>query len=152
MEGTALWSSLRLSVGSFLADLERQGAFYDHFVTCDATTTTPTDIDNGVVNIVVGIAPLKPAELIVLRIQQLAGGTAGLDNPYKGGRGMPTNTEFPKATYRYDPYRNFKFRLKWDGKYVAGFSKVSALADSPTLRICSSSSATPAVPAPDTAW
>jgi phage tail-like protein len=40
---------------------------------------------------------------------------------------MPTNTEFPKATYRYDPYRNFKFRLKWDGIYVAGFSKVSAL-------------------------
>jgi phage tail-like protein len=40
---------------------------------------------------------------------------------------MPTNTEFPKATYRFDPYRNFKFRLKWDGKYVAGVSKVSAL-------------------------
>ncbi|HEY0044651.1 MAG TPA: phage tail protein [Allosphingosinicella sp.] len=40
---------------------------------------------------------------------------------------MPTNTEFPKATYRYDPYRNFKFRVKWDGKYVAGVSKVSAL-------------------------
>lgn len=40
---------------------------------------------------------------------------------------MPTNTEFPKATYRYDPYRTFKFRLKWDGKYVAGVSKVSAL-------------------------
>lgn len=40
---------------------------------------------------------------------------------------MPGNTEFPKATYRYDPYRNYKFRLKWDGKYVAGVSKVSAL-------------------------
>ncbi len=40
---------------------------------------------------------------------------------------MPNNTEFPKETYRYDPYRNFKFRLKWDGKYVAGMSKVSAL-------------------------
>ena len=40
---------------------------------------------------------------------------------------MPTNTEFPKATYRYDPYRNFKFRVKWDNKYVAGVSKVSAL-------------------------
>src|SRR5665213_2945337 len=39
---------------------------------------------------------------------------------------MP-NTEFPKATYRYDPYRNFKFRLKWDNKYVAGVSKCSAL-------------------------
>ena len=40
---------------------------------------------------------------------------------------MPTNTEFPKATYRYDPYRNYRFRLKWDGKYVAGVSKVSPL-------------------------
>ena len=40
---------------------------------------------------------------------------------------MPTNTEFPKATYRYDPYRNYKFRVKWDGKYVAGVSRVSAL-------------------------
>ena len=39
---------------------------------------------------------------------------------------MP-NTKFPKATYRYDPYRNFRFRVKWDGKYVAGVSKVSAL-------------------------
>jgi phage tail-like protein len=40
---------------------------------------------------------------------------------------MPNNTEFPKATYSYDPYRNFKFQVKWDNKYVAGFSKVSAL-------------------------
>jgi phage tail-like protein len=40
---------------------------------------------------------------------------------------MLSNSELPKATYRYDPYRNFKFRLKWDGKYVAGVSKVSAL-------------------------
>jgi phage tail-like protein len=40
---------------------------------------------------------------------------------------MPTSTAFPKSTYRYDPYRSFKFRLKWDGRYVAGVSKVSAL-------------------------
>ena len=40
---------------------------------------------------------------------------------------MPNNTEFPNATYRYDPYRNFKFRVKWDGNCVAGVSKVSAL-------------------------
>ncbi|MDF7776234.1 phage tail protein [Sphingomonas sp. AOB5] len=44
-----------------------------------------------------------------------------------GCTNMPENTDFPKATYRYDPYRNYKFRLKWDGKYVAGISKVSAL-------------------------
>jgi hypothetical protein len=30
------------------------------------------------------------------------------------------NTQFPKATYRYDPYKNFRFLVKWDGKYVAG--------------------------------
>lgn len=69
-----LWSSLRLSVGGFLADLARKGAFYDHAVACDSTTTTQADIDNGVVNIVVRIAPVKPAEFIVLQIQQLAGG------------------------------------------------------------------------------
>ncbi len=40
---------------------------------------------------------------------------------------MAANTQFPAATYRYDPYRNYKFRLKWDGNYVAGISKVSAL-------------------------
>ena len=40
---------------------------------------------------------------------------------------MPNNTEFPKATYRCDPYRNFRFRVKWDNKYVAGVSKVSSL-------------------------
>ncbi|MDN3645215.1 phage tail protein [Pontixanthobacter aestiaquae] len=43
---------------------------------------------------------------------------------------MNNSTEFPKATYRYDPYRSHKFRLKWDGEYVAGFSKVSALSRS----------------------
>ncbi len=40
---------------------------------------------------------------------------------------MPGNAEVPEADPRYDPYRNFKFRVKWDGKYVAGVSKVSAL-------------------------
>jgi phage tail-like protein len=40
------------------------------------------------------------------------------------------NTGLPKATYRCDPYRNYKFRVKWDGKYVAGVSKVSALSRS----------------------
>lgn len=40
---------------------------------------------------------------------------------------MPSNTEFPKASHRNDPYANFRFRLKWDGRYVAGVSKVSGL-------------------------
>ncbi len=35
--------------------------------------------------------------------------------------------EFSVNTQRFDPYKNFKFRVKWDGRYVAGISKVSAL-------------------------
>lgn len=65
-----LWSSLRLSVSSFLADLARQGAFYNYLVACDATTTTPDDIENGRVNILVQIAPVRPAEFVMITIQQ----------------------------------------------------------------------------------
>jgi phage tail-like protein len=35
--------------------------------------------------------------------------------------------EFEVNTDRFDPYKNFKFRVKWDGRYVAGVSKISAL-------------------------
>ena len=35
--------------------------------------------------------------------------------------------QFPANPERFDPYKNFKFRVKWDGKYVAGISKVSSL-------------------------
>jgi phage tail sheath protein FI len=72
----ALWSTLRLSVTSFLADLARQGAFYNYAVTCDASTTTPTDIANGKVNILVQIAPVKPAEFVMIQIQQTAATSA----------------------------------------------------------------------------
>jgi hypothetical protein len=71
-----LWSQLRASIGAFLQDLFRQGAFQGrtprdaYFVRCDAETTTQYDIDRGIVNIVVGFAPLKPAEFVVLSIQQ----------------------------------------------------------------------------------
>jgi hypothetical protein len=71
----ALWSQLRLSINTFMADLARQGAFYNYYVTCDATTTTPADIALGVLNIIVGVAPVMPAEYIVLQIQQWAGQT-----------------------------------------------------------------------------
>ena len=69
----ALWSALRLSVGGFMAELSRQGAFYDYKVACDATTTTQRDIDLGNVNVLVQFAPVKPAEFVVLQIQQQAG-------------------------------------------------------------------------------
>jgi uncharacterized protein len=72
----SLWAQLRLTIGSFMGDLARQGAFYDYFVRCDKSTTTQFDIDRGRVNVIVGMAPVKPAEFIILTIQQLAGQTA----------------------------------------------------------------------------
>jgi phage tail sheath protein FI len=77
-----LWAAIRLNVGAFMQTLFRQGAFQGssprdaYFVKCDSTTTTQTDIDNGIVNIVVGFAPLKPAEFVILQIQQIAGQTS----------------------------------------------------------------------------
>jgi hypothetical protein len=74
-----LWAQLRLNVGLFMHELFRQGAFQGrspndaYFVRCDLTTTDQTDIDRGIVNIIVGFAPLKPAEFVVLYIQQMAG-------------------------------------------------------------------------------
>jgi Bacteriophage tail sheath protein len=74
-----LWSQIRLNVGAFMQNLFRQGAFQGntpakaYFVKCDSETTTQNDINLGVVNILVGFAPLKPAEFVVLRIQQIAG-------------------------------------------------------------------------------
>ena len=74
-----LWAQIRLNVGAIMQDLFRQGAFQGtspqqaFFVKCDNETTTPPDINNGIVNIVVGFAPLKPAEFVIIRIQQLAG-------------------------------------------------------------------------------
>ncbi len=74
-----LWAQIRLNIGAFMHDLFRQGAFQGstpkdaYFVKCDRETTTQTDIDRGVVNIVVGFAPLKPAEFVVIQLQQIAG-------------------------------------------------------------------------------
>jgi len=77
-----LWSAIRLNVGSFMQNLFRNGFFQGstpteaYFVKCDSETTTQTDIDNGVVNIIVGFAPLQPAEFVVIKIQQMAGQTS----------------------------------------------------------------------------
>lgn len=76
---TPLWSALRLNVGSFMQTLFRQGAFQGstpqqaYFVLCDATTNPQSSIDLGIVNVVVGFAPLLPAEFVVITIQQIAG-------------------------------------------------------------------------------
>jgi phage tail sheath protein FI len=74
-----LWAQIRLNVGAFMQNLFRQGAFQGktpreaYLVKCDKETTTQNDINLGIVNILVGFAPLKPAEFVVLKIQQLAG-------------------------------------------------------------------------------
>ena len=76
-----LWAQIRLNVGAFMQGLFRQGAFQGssprdaYFVKCDKETTVQADIDLGIVNIAVGFAPLKPAEFVVIRLQQIAGQT-----------------------------------------------------------------------------
>jgi phage tail sheath protein FI len=74
-----LWAQIRLNVGAFMHNLFRQGAFQGttpkdaYFVKCDSETTTQNDINLGIVNIVVGFAPLKPAEFVIIKLQQIAG-------------------------------------------------------------------------------
>ena len=74
-----LWAQLRLNIGTFMHDLFRQGAFQGqkpgdaYFVQCDSSTTTQSDINKGIVNIIVGFAPLKPAEFVIIYLQQMAG-------------------------------------------------------------------------------
>lgn len=74
-----LWTQLKLNITSFMMPLYRQGAFQGSsaeqafFVKCDSETTTQDDINNGIVNVLVGFAPLKPAEFIIVKISQKAG-------------------------------------------------------------------------------
>jgi hypothetical protein len=73
-----LWAQIQLDVAAFLFGLFRQGAFQGqkpedaYFVKCDSTTTTQKDVALGVVNILVGFAPLKPAEFVLITLQQMA--------------------------------------------------------------------------------
>jgi phage tail sheath protein FI len=76
-----LWVAITASINSFMLSLFHQGAFQGDTpsqafqVKCDSSTTTQTDIDNGIVNIIVAFAPLKPAEFVIIKIAQLAGQT-----------------------------------------------------------------------------
>jgi uncharacterized protein len=76
-----LWASIRLNVGAFMNTLWRQGAFQGstpqaaYLVKCDAENNPQADIDRGIVNVLVGFAPLKPAEFVLIHIEQLAGQT-----------------------------------------------------------------------------
>jgi uncharacterized protein len=76
-----LWSQIRLNVGAFMQGLFLQGAFQGttpqqaYFVKCDSENNPQSSIDQGIVNILVGFAPLYPAEFVVIQIQQKAGQT-----------------------------------------------------------------------------
>ncbi len=71
-----LWASVRLNVGAFMNQLHRQGAFQGasardaYLVKCDSETTTQADINLGILNVYVGFAPVRPAEFVIIRIQQ----------------------------------------------------------------------------------
>lgn len=71
-----LWGQIRLAARSFMNGLYRQGAFAGNtatdafFVKCDAETTTPTDQALGIVRVLVGFAPVRPAEFVVISLQQ----------------------------------------------------------------------------------
>jgi uncharacterized protein len=74
-----LWATIRLNLNAFMMSLFRQGAFQGStpdkafYVKCDGQTTTQNDRNLGIVNIEVGFAPLKPAEFVIIKIQQIAG-------------------------------------------------------------------------------
>jgi phage tail sheath protein FI len=74
-----LWGQIRLNVGAFMRGLFLQGAFQGttpqqaYFVKCDAENNPQASINLGIVNILVGFAPLNPAEFVVIQIQQMAG-------------------------------------------------------------------------------
>jgi phage tail sheath protein FI len=73
-----LWGQIRLNVGAFMQGLFLEGAFAGatpqqaYFVKCDADNNPPASVALGVVNILVGFAPLYPAEFVVIQIQQIA--------------------------------------------------------------------------------
>jgi Bacteriophage tail sheath protein len=75
-----LWASVRRSVGAFLSTLFRMGALAGvkpeeaYFVKCDADTMTQADVDAGLLNVLIGIAPLRPSEFATIRIAHQRGG------------------------------------------------------------------------------
>jgi hypothetical protein len=69
-----LWARVRRAISNFLTLVWRNGALEGtkveeaYFVKCDRTTMTQTDIDQGRLIVVVGVAPVKPAEFVIVRI------------------------------------------------------------------------------------
>ncbi len=75
-----LWARVTQSVSNFLTRVWKDGALMGttveeaFFIKCDYTTMTQDDIDNGRLIMVIGVAPVKPAEFVIIRIGQKAGG------------------------------------------------------------------------------
>jgi phage tail sheath protein FI len=134
-----LWAQIRLNVGNFMHILFREGAFqgtspkYAYFVKCDRETTTQNDVDQGIVNIIVGFAPLKPAEFVIIKLQQMAGKTRTSSRRQESKENVMAKSRV--NAQRFDPYKNFKFRVKLDGKYVAGASKIKPKASREDLSL-----------------
>ncbi len=88
-----LWTALRASIDNFLVGLWKQGAFRGRtppeawFVKCGPDTTTQQELDSGVVQMLVGFAPLKPAEFVILHIRLMTGGNAERPRPQQQRRG-----------------------------------------------------------------
>ncbi|PZR70618.1 MAG: hypothetical protein DLM73_17455 [Chthoniobacterales bacterium] len=80
--GEPLWARVSQSVSTFLRRLWMNGMLQGkteheaYFVRCDRTTMTQDDIDNGRLIVLIGMAPIKPAEFVIFRIGQWAGGSA----------------------------------------------------------------------------
>jgi uncharacterized protein len=76
-----LWKAIRRDVTAFLTRIWRTGALMGNtadkafFVKCDAETNPPEEINKGIVTILIGIAPVKPAEFVIFQISQLPAGT-----------------------------------------------------------------------------
>jgi len=72
--GETVWAAIRLEVSAFLHSAWRAGALQGttpkdaYFVRCDATTMTQDAIENGRLIVSIGVAPLKPAEFVIIRI------------------------------------------------------------------------------------
>jgi phage tail-like protein len=113
-----LWAKIRTRVGNFLHEQFKQGALQGntpdkaYVVRCDASTMTQHDIDNGHLIVMVGVALLKPAEFVIIKIGVHARGSAA-------GAAPP----------RHEPacVRRHELRVFWDGKAVAGVSRVRGL-------------------------
>lgn len=73
----SLWSMIRRIIDIFMNILFRQGAFQGsspedaYFIKCDRETTNQHDINRGIVNILIGFAPLKPTEFVIIKLQQI---------------------------------------------------------------------------------